>query len=263
MDSQAIEFLVNDLWSARAASLEQLRIIALKHGPVGPVGIGNSKVDLPVTYRRVGNTCPKYCGHWLRGTCYAMFGHTGMVMRRALLDVDSHVRSGAVAMVCAAKDPDPRAAARLHGAGDFLTEDGQLDTAYMYQLGIAAGVVRRLSGKAVVAFTYTHIMEAEHSGLGDALSWLASNGIVVRRSDVPGELSAMTITGEESNAERKALNAGVPMGQCPAQTMPGVTCRTCRICWERPDRGVGFGPEGMRKKETGRVAAQGGYNAVV
>lgn len=243
MRKARIEFICRDLWAQRAEGLHQLRIHALRHGPVAPVGEGNRKTDLPGTYRPVGVTCPSSCPA-LGKFCYAQGGHVGMIQRRSSDEADAAVMAAIVAITSALKRGT---VARLHVSGDFARED-KVDMAYVNAISAACSELRALSGQDIVAYTYTHLHD------GKWVQRLRDSGCAVRMSDSRSPNGAIIVRDREHAREVRQLEfepAGTKLAVCPAQ-LGDITCRACKLCWERPDITIAFLPEGVNKAETRR-----------
>lgn len=239
--------LIADLF---ACGLSRLVETARKHGPVNPVGDGDSKTASPSTYRPVGSTCPDgssehigrcpYLGHG----CYAEGGNVNLHQTRAGADLDASVNAAAVAMVWAVRTGR---IARLHVSGDFVRA-GRVDHRYIAQLGILADTVNVTAGRPIgtaIAWSYTHIPADVFEGYRVVL---ARHGIHVRLSDHAGAHGAIV------RDFRGLQGAGVRYLKCPAQLPQGSTCAECRACWERPDHTIVFEPHGAAKNRARAVA---------
>lgn len=197
-----------------------------------PVGAGNSKTELPGTYRPVGKSCPSSCA-LLGAGCYAQKGRVALAQVRAETDLSRDLSSAGLAMTVAVEtEAGP---ARLHVAGDMLRE-GALDKPYMEGLKEMAKAVRK-NGKAIrpnttMAFGYSHANLSEED-----LSSFRDAGIVIRPSldKAPAPGGAFVAEKDFSNfKEIKLANPGVKVAKCREQ-LEGISCAKCRLCWERTD----------------------------
>lgn len=191
-----------------------------------PVGVGNSKTELPGTYRPVGLSCPKTCA-LLDSGCYAQKGRVNMVQVRAETVLSRDLSSAGLAMMTAANMAKP-GPARLHVSGDLL-KDGTLDLDYIKGLAEIAPKVSSVS--PVKAYGYTH---AKGEEARKAISELKAAGIVIRPSldDKPAPGGAFVAKKNFSNfLELKMANPGVPMAKCREQ-LDGTSCANCGICYE-------------------------------
>jgi hypothetical protein len=223
-----------------------LRKAARVYGPLNPIGDGDSKTQTPGTYRPVGPTCPDSCPRLIDEDCYALGGNVGIHQRRALVELEAAFRSAEVVFIWAVQT---YRWARLHVSGGFGKEDEtELRQTYVDGLCELANRVNRLAGRPIgtdIAWTYTHL-----PGVTFDTPWIAqlrASGIHVRISDHVGPNGA--IVGDHS--QFKGIRAKLkPLGLKPVKCLAQVgdySCRTCGICWERPELVVVFHPEGMRK----------------
>lgn len=206
-----------------------------------PAGSGNSKTELPGTYRPVGATCPATC-EALNNGCYAQVGRVHMSAIRAAADAVLSARAAVFAMVAAVRYGAP---ARLHVSGDFATPDGSVDAEYVNALCAIGAELQRLSGADVVAYTYTHFDAAT---FGEYHERLAAVGIVVRWSGSAGAWGAINGAHGQSHAKAARANGAT---YCPQQAAEDVgrkvSCAECALCWTN-SRPVYFRAHGQSAK---------------
>jgi hypothetical protein len=239
-----------------SAAISTLDAVTYGHGPANPCGDGDTKTRSPGTYRPVGATCPtvasvpygtKPCPYMGHG-CYAEGGNVAIHQRASDADSDASIRAAARAMVWAARTGRK---ARLHVSGDFLRPDGRVDTAYIRGLSVIGRFMRETypTSGPVYAWTYTHVSPAQ---LGPYLDAIAGAGIALRWSDRVGASGAFVRPFSDINYFKALKSAGVRYAKCPAQ-LRDVSCKDCRICWERPSLAVAFDPHGSGKRSVLRV----------
>lgn len=225
-----------------AAQRGRAAAVALGVTP-NPIGGGNSKTDLPGSYRPTGPTCPPGCP-WLdqkraasehssfdetvkrdgKGGCYTQTGNVALHQRRASVETRESAFAAFIAMVTAALTGVP---ARLHVSGGFAKPDGGVDAEYIDALCAGASFVGRKYKRELVAFTYTAFSDAVFD---EYRARLADAGIRVLSSNsrqAGGSLVRPTVG--ELRAMRAELRAdGLTLMLCPAQlTHNGITCREC------------------------------------
>lgn len=206
-----------------------------------PIGDSDAKTASPGTYREVGLTCPSTC-RYLGNGCYALGGNVAIHQRNAGNSVNAALHGAAAAMVWAALTGR---VARLHVSGDLGTS---VDADYVAGLVEVGREVRRLSGNAVVAWSYTHHAD------GPYRAELADAGIVVRLSDRTGPSGAIVVASREHAREVRAAS-GAPVAVCPAQ-LRDVSCAECRLCWTRPDVTIAFIAHGMSAAKVGAMVRE-------
>lgn len=243
---QDIYSLVLALWEA---PLTKLRDVALRFGPVNPVGDGDSKTASPSTYRPVGPTCPdgssEHIGRcpYLGSGCYAEGGNVAIHARRSQDEVWASISAAAVGMVWALKT---ERLCRLHVSGDFV-QGGRVDHRYIAQLGVLADAVNAIAGRAkgsMIAWSYTHIPARTFAPYRKVLE---RHGIAVRFSDHSGENGVIVAPFDE-------IPAGIRYAKCPAQLPQGRNCADCTLCWTLPSHTIVFEPHGASKNKA-RAAA--------
>lgn len=224
-----------------------------------PVGVTNSKTQVPGTYRPVGPTCPDSCPFLGDGdgSCYAKFGPAGLAQKRASSLSVQGAASAAIAMVLAAYHGEK---ARLHVSGDFIAlgNDGKIvDVEYIDALcQISASICQHLGvDSRVNAWSYTHIDRESflpfHKQLKEA-------GINVVWSDHAGSNGALVWDHEAIDELKDLLPPGVKAIPCPAQTHESVTCKSCDLCSRlaQLNRVIIFHAHGVKRKgamETSRA----------
>jgi len=147
----------------------------------------------------------------------------------------------------------------LHATGTGLVDWGYVD-ALAALLEEYARQTRRAPDAGPLAWTYTHEEDpATVEELRRRLPWVA-----IRHSDHDGHNGAIVHPFERVKGLR---DAGLSPLKCPAQRVEGVTCATCRACWEKPRRLIVFDPHGgweaklRRALETGSSMAATCYAA--
>jgi len=240
-------------FGALASAIKRGRSIARKLGAEpNPVGNGNSKVDLPSTYRPVGPTCVVTCP-LLTTACYAR-NMRGRQSERSRADLVSSVTSVAIAMGAAASLSVP---ARLHVSGDFALpdEDGEaslnVDTEYIEWIAMLARAIKPYTRADCAAYTYTHFSPELFE---PARLYLEASGIPVVYSEQEMVGGAILVCNEEHGKEERARlkEKGIGALLCPAQlTGKLVTCRTCTACWRlrEKDSLVMFMPEKRTRRK--------------
>jgi hypothetical protein len=212
--------------------MEELRLAFV------PFGDGDHKTGSPGSYREVGATCPPTC-RYLGNGCYAEGGNVALHQRGTGDDVQAALHGAAAVLVWAGLTGRT---ARLHVAGDLGM---QVDPHYVDGLCAIGREVRRLTGNAVVAWTYTHHADGPYRAA------LADAGIVVRLSDRVGASGAVVVESRD-HARRLRATTGAPVAVCPAQ-LRDVNCAACRLCWTRLDVTIAFLSHGVAKAKVNRV----------
>ena len=229
---------------------DYLRKKAHGFGPCNPIGDGDSKTQTPGTYRPVGPTCPASCDRLIEKNCYALMGNVRIHQKRSSPDIEPALRAAGVCFIWGTLT---NRLTRLHVSGDFGTSS--VDPAlqeYVKGLVMVANTVNRLAGKAQgtsIAWSYTHV-----DGVTNETPWLVSlrkAGIHVRLSDRATYNGAIVGNFHDFQKIRRAI--GGKLVKCRAQLEKAVSCRTCRLCWERPDLTVLFTPEGAGKARLARA----------
>jgi len=192
----------------------------------------NAKIGDAATTYAEQRSCPTSCRFFDGGGCYAEQGRLGFSVTAPL--------NRAAAMIAATPEDIARAEAaqidglkvkakrplRLHTLGDCKTDE-------------AAQIVSAAAGRYVEreggpAWTYTH---AWHEV--DVTSWGEVN--VLASCETPEDVEAAHERGYptaivvEEFADKKRYEAdGVNILPCPAQTKEGVTCASCKLCFNAP-----------------------------
>ena len=192
----------------------------------------NAKIGDAATTYAEQRSCPTSCRFFDGGGCYAEQGRLGFSVTAPL--------NRAAAMIAATPEDIARAEAaqidglkvkagrplRLHTLGDCKTNE-------------AAQIVSDAAGRYVTrgggpAWTYTH---AWHEV--DIESWGEVN--VFASCETPEDVEAAHERGYptaivvEEFADKKRYEAdGVNILPCPAQTKAGVTCASCKLCFNAP-----------------------------
>jgi len=243
-------FEMSDLVAAtKGRSLEQgiasgKRLFARLSLEVAPLGAGNSKTQVPSTYRPVGKTCPSSCP-WLDNGCYAQQGHVRLVEKRSASEALPSIRSAALAMVVARHN---KRLARLHVSGDFL-EDGIVSMAYVTGLlAVAAEIHRLLPGREELAWSYTHLSQEE---FGVSHRELQAAGILVLWSEQHRDGGAVVWEHARIQELRKA-HPELRYVKCRAQLQDEVSCASCDLCAQAVSAErrltIVFDPHGARQK---------------
>ena len=211
-----------------------------------PVGIANSKVGGPSTYRPTRSTCPTQCPYF--GDCYAFSSYTGMIERRS----DGQFRQSVAAlMTAAAVGAQMQCMVRLHATGDFL-QHGELDERYLRAIELIGDHMLRgghVDSRRVWAYTYTHAHTNPEIGLEGAKalrSRLSLSGVQIVLSDVLDAGGAVVWKHDDLATLKTKLPDGVKILPCPSQTR-GWTCRSCKhLCARTTELGivVVFDPHG-------------------
>lgn len=233
----------------------------LRPYPAGPV--------VCATYVSIAATCPDSCA-WKDGGCYVQAGFTRranlLLDERALgLDPDEVIEreceliwqafKGARWSVpqdggrCGESGRD----LRLHIGGDTPSEGSAR------RLSVAAGGWRWRGGGAV--WTYTHRWREIPRAAFGSISTLASveSAADARAAVAEGYVPAIVVP--QHQGRRPTRLTGWPRGwralPCPAETTPGRTCVTCRLCLDdgrlrELKLGIAFAAHGMQKESVRR-----------
>ena len=134
------------------------------------------------------------------------------------------------------------------------TGTGLVDWSYVDALAALcaeyARQTRRTPDAGPLAWTYTHEEDpATVEELRRRLPWIA-----IRHSDHDGHGGAIVLPFERVSELRKV---GLSPLKCPAQRVEGVTCATCRACWEQPQRLIVFDPHGGGERKLRRALETG------
>jgi hypothetical protein len=261
IDTEAVDRLLEVLFSLYADRLHDMppmdvfvqaaRERVKREGyPSNPVSRRDAKTGCPGTYRPVegrngDSTCPP-CPY--RDACYGQASFVGFHQSIATGDLTASLVAAACAFVTAARY---WTAARLHIAGDFANQDGQVDWPYVAGLELVASkILQEFDGIEHLAFTYTHFQGTEAQIIIDRLRPV---GIVVRKSDAWEPGGAVVRDFADVPALRRAT--GLDLILCPAQISKSVTCASCTLCWTRPTRTIVFAPHGPTKNHVRKAAA--------
>jgi len=176
------------------------------------------------TYVSQGS-CPRDCPFYGAG-CYAEYGFVSVTTRR-LNDADGGLSAGRLALLEAAAIDglSGRRPMRLHVVGDCRTN------AAARTVGAAARRYAKRGGQRV--WTYTHAWRrVRRESWGEGVSVLASceTPQQVREAQAAGYATAMVVPTHKQAAAYD--HGGVKVVPCPAQTRVGVTCESCRLCWD-------------------------------
>lgn len=192
----------------------------------------NAKIGDAATTYAEQRSCPTSCPFFAGGGCYAEQGRLGFSVTRPL--------NQAAAKIKATPEDIARAEAeqidglkvkagrplRIHTLGDCKTDE-------------AAQIVSEAAGRYVErdggpAWTYTHAWRDV-----DVESWGDVN--VLASCETPEQVAEAHERGYptaivvEEFASRKLYQAdGVNILPCPAQTKEGVTCASCKLCFNAP-----------------------------
>jgi hypothetical protein len=218
---------------ARSKLGEALRAALAKAGGSIPIGDGDHKTGAPGTYRPVGLTCPP-CPY--STSCYALNDRVGRAQIRSPKAIAPALRGAIGAMTWGALTDRPT---RIHVSGDL----GQTwADARPYVAGLIAAI-NAVSDRfgPVNAWGYTHLPRTSE---GEALvALMAAAGLHFRWSDHVGVNGAIVVPFNGVPALQ--ARTGLKLAKCPAQ-LRDVYCKSCRLCWERPDLTIVFAPHGAR-----------------
>jgi hypothetical protein len=225
---------IDRLFEIDGNTISALREKFIEQGLVipNPVGSKNRKTQIPSTNRPVGPTCPK-CSYFDAG-CYAQSSWTKYHSMRSSSDLGRSLAATYIAIKDAIKQ---EVAARLHVSGDFYIGgngkgEGQIDVEYINGIVDIATRLKTISGRETVAFTYTHIkpkefepyrLQLEKAGVRVLYSESKKNGgaIVAKWKDLP---------------KLREKHPEVTFAKCRAQLQKEVSCKDCKLCWEKKDQ---------------------------
>lgn len=232
----------------------QLRVIADEPNLIWAETSGNKKLGgIPASIVSA-ETCPPSCGFYGRG-CYAEFGKSGYHWRRAQDGISWSDFITRVASLPAGQLWRHAVAGDLPGVGEAL------DRQRLRQLAEAN------VGKQ--GFTFTH-KRLESSFDKACVSVANKQGFTInlsadtlQQADERAQLEVGPVAVVlPSDAPHRGLRtpAGRPVVVCPAQTRPGATCASCRLC-ARPGRTgvVGFLAHGSMKRTVNKIVATSVY----
>jgi hypothetical protein len=196
------------------------------------LAIGNEKTKnvktgaVAVTYASQ-QSCPRSCPLYGNG-CYAESGPLGMISRRlnkaateqAATPVNIATAEAAIIRGMSGKKP-----LRLHVVGDCRTEEA---TRIVSQ---AAAEYRAKGGQAV--WSYTHAWRLVPRVAWGDVSILASCETLtaVKKAQARGYATAMVVDHHPEDGRATVVD-GQKLIPCPQQTRPGVTCASCRLCFD-------------------------------
>ncbi len=214
-----------------------------------PLGVDNSKVGGPSTYKSLPGSCPRTCPYL--GDCYASGGHVVLAARRARDLLWASLGAIILGIVVAQRDVK---SLRLHVSGDFgRPEDGGIDPLYLQGLELLGLMLKHdKTGRRKVgrkggqwAWTYTHYSHAE---MGAWTSRLRTAGVEVNFSDHMGAGGALIWDFDGLESLAAMMPPGVTLHKCPNQT-DGISCHACGLCSSlyRNRRAVVFDPHGGRR----------------
>lgn len=179
----------------------------------------NSKVGQAYTTSlSVAATCLTTCHHHpsRHGTCYAIYGPSGMAQRRLANRTTTEEVTEEVTKL---KTLPTGALVRIHAAGDFANTRHALRV---------SNVVRRLKLKA---WSYTHRWRTIPASAHAGASVLASCETLadVKEAHARGYAPALVVDAFKSTITYSLGNGfkGIP---CPNQTHANVTCADCKLC---------------------------------
>jgi hypothetical protein len=177
------------------------------------------------TYRPVGPTCPLGCG-LLDDGCYAQRGRVNMHQAAAADDDGDLDQAAGMDLL------------RLMVSGGWFRRWGaytRLDVAYVRQVIAWHAGQPRTHG-----WSYTHDWEVwDRAGVGPD-AWPPNLTILASCDDLPTAQAAQaagwtTARVIDSPADRAENEIACPYDKAKSGgTVPDVTCRTCRLCWEPP-----------------------------
>jgi hypothetical protein len=211
---------------------------------VVPVSKNAKTGPMAATYR-TQDSCPTTCP-LLGNGCYAESGPGGgpfrMVAKHGRDDLDA---------LRALRYQLPRGGwLRLNVSGDFLTDDGTLDTDYV---DACNELVRRRPDLNVLA--YTHAWRQLDPAVFDFT--------VNASCETPAELEAaraagwMTVVVDPGGDDSLigTTISGARVAQCPQQYRPDVTCARCGACAanKRTRPTIAFTVHGSRKKTAAAI----------
>lgn len=200
-----------------------------------PVGVGNSKTELPGTYRKVGKTCHVGCS-LLGNGCYAQKGHVNIAQNRATGGIENDLAAVTLAVLTAwFHSPEKLVPARLHVSGDILKEGNQIDEEYVAGLVAVGRAVRALGvSSPVVAFLYSHAPQELLQALR-VKERLAEVGIFLRRSldEAEGDLegTALVVDTFEEVASLREQFPNIKFIKCLEQ-LADIPCAKCKVCFQ-------------------------------
>lgn len=211
-----------------------------KLAPVDPKTLKPKGPFVASTYASIEVTCPSYCVFKGNG-CYAEGGFVGL--KNAAFATKGHTYDAALEetthilkFIGTAKVPQDGGRdgkhgrdLRLHVSGDATTWDAAKLLAH------AAKEWRKSGGGSV--WTYTHAWRwVDRRAWGD-ISVLASCETPddIHNARNAGYATALTVRSHRGAT--KAYSSPWPMLEgkiipCPAETKPGVTCVSCRLCFD-------------------------------
>lgn len=188
----------------------------------------NEKIgDVFATYA-AQQSCPSGCV-FRNGGCYAETGQVGKFVTAPLNAAADEADASALEVALAEADAidgldgSLGLPLRLHVVGDCATDE----TARI----VSAAAARYVERGGGPVWTYTHAW-----GTVDRSSWgevnvLASCETHADMQEAHTRGYAPSLVVDQFEGRRKtALEAGFSLLPCPAQTTPGVTCATCRLC---------------------------------
>lgn len=215
------------------------------HYHLTPVSSNQKTGEIPVTTTGAA-TCPPACP--LRRTCYAKSGPLALHWTAVSAGDRGETLPGFLRTLDATLARTPAKVWRHNQAGDLPGKGDKIDEAALMAIaGVAGRYAHRTQG-----FTYTHkpVTGSPHATANlRAIRKAARAGLVINLSaNNPGHADLL--------AQRTGLPVCVtvpvetpavfytPAGRkgvvCPAQTRPGVSCATCRLC-SNPARPVLIG----------------------
>jgi hypothetical protein len=210
---------------------------------------GNAKTGrVSATYASQAS-CPTSCP-LLRSGCYAEHGAMAYHTRRVNAGTARTAEEVAIEEARAIGELSGRYPLRLHVVGDCPTDESAR---------IVSEAAREYSGwRGQPVWAYTHGWRDVERASWGTVSVLASceTPADVRGARERGYATALVYAGEP---QRRRFDVdGVAVVPCPQQTRDGVTCASCRLCFDDRalrERGVtiGFAAHGARAKRVGEV----------
>jgi hypothetical protein len=192
----------------------------------------NSKIGDAATTYAEQRSCPTSCAFFDGGGCYAEQGRLGFSVTAPL--------NRAAAQINATPEDIARAEAeqidglkvkagrplRIHTLGDCKT-----DEAAQIVSAAAGRYVERQGGPA---WTYTHAWSDVDVESWDDVNVLASCETPEQVHEAHERGYATAIVVEEFASHKRYQADGLNILPCPAQTKKGVTCASCKLCFNAP-----------------------------
>jgi hypothetical protein len=229
------------------------------HGATYVSDSGNSKIGgtrkVDGTYASIKATCPDTCSLKGDGSCYAMNSRVGMYVAK----LNKRARSASPLKVARAeaqaideayngKQIPAGRDLRLHVAGDSRTIKGTR---------LINKAVSRWKGRGGNdAWSYTHAWRHVPRSEWSDVSVLASIDYIKEAplARKQGYAPAIVVAKHLSNKTYLLPKSKVKWIPCPAQTKAGVSCVSCRLCFDsnrlyKNNMGIAFEAHGIKKND--------------